>query len=238
MGQNKLERFAAIKTFNNVFQFPENKAGNWNQFFGNDNPITVELACGKGDYAVGMAAMFPDKNFIGVDIKGNRMYVGAKKAIAENMVNVAFLRAQILDLEKFFAVNEIKEIWITFPDPFLRESKTQKRLTSPRFLSIYQRLLPKGAKINLKTDSTELYEFTLETIAEQGCTIVENIPNVYANGKPEGLLGIQTFYEGMHLADNRIIKFVSFTLPEHAIVIPKKKSQIEREQQEQQENQG
>jgi tRNA (guanine-N7-)-methyltransferase len=229
MGQNKLERFEAIKSFPNVFQFPEGQAGNWNQFFKNDNPITVELACGKGDYAVGMAKIFPDRNFLGVDIKGNRMYVGAKQSINENICNVAFLRTQILDLEKYFAVEEIKEIWITFPDPFLRESKTQKRLTSPRFLSIYQRILPKGAVINLKTDSTELYEYTLETIAEQGCNIVENIPNVYANGHPEGLLGIQTFYEKNHLLDGRIIKFVSFTLPDHPIVIPKKKSQLDTE---------
>ncbi len=225
MGQQKLVRFEAIKSFDNVFQFPENQAGNWKNFFKNDNPITLELACGKGDYAVAMARMYPEKNFVGVDIKGNRMYIGAKTAIKESLPNVAFLRTQILDLEKYFAKNEIKEIWITFPDPFLRASKAGKRLTSARFLSIYQRLLPKGAIINLKTDSTELYEFTLETIAEQGCIIQENITNVYANGHPEGLLGIQTFYEKMHLEDNRIIKFVSFQLPDHPIVIPKKKKE-------------
>lgn len=227
MGQNKLERFEAIKSFTNVFQFPEHQAGNWNQFFKNNNPITLELACGKGEYAVALAEHYPDRNFIGVDIKGNRMYVGAKKALQNNTGNVAFLRTQILDLEKYFGKEEIQEIWITFPDPFLRKSKTQKRLTSQRFLSIYQRLLPRGAKINLKTDSTELYEFTLEVIAEQGCTILENIPDVYANGIPEGLLSIQTFYEKMHLEDNRVIKFVSFTLPEQPITIPKKKSQEE-----------
>lgn len=227
MGQQKLVRFEAIKSFENVFQFPENQAGNWDKFFNNQHPITVELACGKGDYAVAMAKLFPEKNFVGVDIKGNRMYVGAKTAIKENIPNVAFLRTQILDLEKYFAKEEIKEIWITFPDPFLRASKTSKRLTSPRFLSIYQRLLPKGAVINLKTDSTELFEFTLETIAEQGCKIVNRIDNVYENGHPEGLLGIQTFYEKMHLEDNRIIKFVSFLLPDHPIVLPKKKSSIE-----------
>ncbi len=229
MGQNKLERFEAIRSFPNVFQFPEDQAGNWNRFFKNDHPITVELACGKGDYAVAMAEMFPDRNFVGVDIKGNRMYVGAKKALKEGLNNVAFLRTQILDLEKYFAVNEISEIWITFPDPFLRASKTQKRLTSQRFLSIYQRLLPKGARINLKTDSTELYEFTLEVIEEQGCAIIENIPDVYANGTPEGLLAIQTFYEKMHLEDKRIIKFVSFTLPDHPITLPEKKKKPEAE---------
>jgi tRNA (guanine-N7-)-methyltransferase len=226
MGQNKLERFEAIQSFSNVLQFPENQSGNWHLFFKNNNPIVVELACGKGDYAVAMASIFPNKNFVGVDIKGNRMYVGAKKALQEGWNNVAFLRAQILDIEKYFAANEISEIWITFPDPFLRASKAQKRLTSQRFLSIYQRILPKGAKINLKTDSTELYEFTLEVIAEQGCTIVENISDVYANGAPEGLLSIQTFYEKMHLEDGRIIKFVSFTLPDKPITIPKKKNQL------------
>ncbi len=225
MGQKKLERFAAIETFSNVFQMPENKKGKWNEYFKNNTPLTLELACGKGEYAVGMAQMFPEKNFMGVDIKGNRMYIGAKKSLAENIYNVAFLRTQILDLEKYFAPQEIEEIWITFPDPFLRKSKAKNRLTHPRFLAIYQRLLPKGGKINLKTDSTELYEFTLETIAEQGCTIQQNISNVYANGKPEGLLGIQTFYEKSHLEDNRIIKFVSFSLPDTPIVIPTKKKE-------------
>ncbi len=227
MGQNKLVRFEAIKSFPNVFQFPEDKKGNWHLFFNNNNPITLELACGKGDYAVAMAALYPDRNFIGVDIKGNRMYVGAKKALKDNLTNVAFLRTQILDLEKYFETLEVSEIWITFPDPFLRASKAQKRLTSSRFLAIYQRLLPKGAVINLKTDSTELYEFTLETIAELGCEIVQNIPNVYSNGQPEGLLGIQTFYEKNHLLDGRIIKFVSFTLPEKTIELPKRKGQAQ-----------
>lgn len=229
MGQQKLVRFEAIKNFENVFQFPENQAGNWRLFFKNEHPITVELACGKGDYAVAMARLFPERNFVGVDIKGNRMYVGAKAAIKDEISNVAFLRTQILDLEKYFVKEEIKEIWITFPDPFLRASKTSKRLTSPRFLSIYQRLLPKGAVINLKTDSQELFDFTLETIAEQGCIITNLIENVYANGHPEGLLGIQTFYEKMHLEDNRIIKFVSFQLPDHPIVLPKKKNLSEED---------
>jgi tRNA (guanine-N7-)-methyltransferase len=222
MGQKKLERFAAIETFKNVFQMPENMGGKWHDYFSNNHPITLELACGKGEYAVGMAQMFPEKNFIGVDIKGNRMYIGAKKSLTENINNVAFLRTQILDLEKYFIPNEIEAIWITFPDPFLRKSKAKNRLTHPRFLAIYQKLLIPSGRINLKTDSTELYDYTLEVIAEQGCTIHQNISDVYANGKPEGLLGIQTFYEKSHLQDNRIIKFVSFTLPDSPIKIPPK----------------
>src|SRR5690606_16098929 len=185
-----------------------------------NNPITLELACGKGEYAVGMALLFPEKNFIGVDIKGNRMYIGAKKALSEKINNVAFLRTQILALEKYFAPKEIEQIWITFPDPFLRKSKAKNRLTHPRFLSIYQKLLVPGGTINLKTDAKELYDYTLEVIAEQNCTIHQNIPNVYAQGTPDGLLGIQTFYEKNHLEDNRIIKFISFSLPQTPIVLP------------------
>src|SRR5690606_8800024 len=151
MGQKKLVRFAEIKTFPNVLQFPEKMKGNWSKHFKNDNPVTLELACGKGEYAIGLATMFPQKNFIGIDIKGNRLWVGAKKALQFALNNVAFLRIQIDKISDYFDKNEVDEIWITFPDPQLRYSKMKKRLTHPQFLRSYQQILKPGGKINLKT---------------------------------------------------------------------------------------
>jgi tRNA (guanine-N7-)-methyltransferase len=128
MGQKKLQRFADIKTFSNVLEYPEGMQGKWNSFFKNDNPIVLELACGRGEYTVGLSALFTDKNFIGVDIKGNRMYIGAKKCLDANINNAAFLRTQITLLSNYFNPAEVDEIWITFPDPQLRTSKSKKRL--------------------------------------------------------------------------------------------------------------
>src|SRR5690606_38035483 len=159
-GQKKLVRFAELLTFPNVLQYPENTAGNWAGFFKNENPITLELACGKGEYAVGLARLQADQNFIGIDLKGNRIWVGAKKAIQEGLPNVAFVRTQIDQLANYFAAGEVKDIWITFPDPQLRMSKAKKRLTHPKVLRIYQQILQKGGTINLKTDSPDLYNFT------------------------------------------------------------------------------
>lgn len=223
MGQKKLVRFEAIKSFSNVLQYPENIKGQWHQLFQNNHPITLELACGKGEYSVNLGRQHKDRNFIGVDIKGNRIFIGAKTALAEGLNNVAFLRGQIGRLTEYFAPGEATEIWIIFPDPFLRESKAKNRLTHPRFLKLYQQILPPGALIHLKTDSKELYDFTLETIHEQGCPIHENIADIYGQGKATGPLGIKTFYEQMHLAEGRTIYYVSFSLPQHAIVIPPKK---------------
>lgn len=227
MKAKKLTRFAAIKTFKNVFEFPENMAEKWQNVFNNGNPIVLELACGKGEYTVNMAKAFPDKNFIGVDIKGNRMFVGAQKALNEGIENVCFLRIRIESILQYFAPHSLSEIWITFPDPFLRESKAKNRLTHHKFLAMYQQLLAPGGLIHLKTDSAELYEFTQEMIAHHNCKIINNNADIYKNGIPEFPLNIQTFYEGMHLADNRIIKYVSFQLPEPAIVIPPKKQKNE-----------
>ena len=223
MGQKKLVRFAAIETYANVLQYPEGMAGKWKDHFGNNHPITLELACGKGEYSTGLGAQHPDRNFIGVDVKGNRIYIGAKKALKDNMTNVAFLRTQIQQLPQYFEKGEVAEIWIIFPDPFLRDGKAKNRLTHPRFLRIYQQVLPPGARINLKTDSKELFDFTLESIAETGCTIMECIDDIYGRGLATGPLAIQTFYEGMHLADGRKINYVSFTLPEKEIIPPPKK---------------
>lgn len=213
MGQNKLQRFAEIATFPNVLIYPEGMQGKWHQHFKNTHPVTLELACGKGDYTLGLARIFPDRNFIGVDLKGNRIWKGAKTALEAPLPNVAFLRTQIDKLDNYFAAGEIEEIWITFPDPFLRNSKAKKRLTHPKFLQLYQPLLAPGATINLKTDSPELYAFTLEAIGASGCTLLENIPDVYALPEVPPLLQIQTFYEGMHLADRRTIRYIKFSLP-------------------------
>jgi tRNA (guanine-N7-)-methyltransferase len=229
MGQKKLLRFQAINNYPNVQQYPENANGRWNEVFGNDNSITLELACGKGEYSVNLGRQHPERNFIGVDIKGNRIYIGAKQALAEELKNVAFLRAQIGQITNYFDKNEVDEIWIIFPDPFLREGKAKNRLTHPKFLSLYQQILKHNGKINLKTDSRELYEFTLETIKEQGCTIHENLSDIYGKGLATGPLAIQTFYEKMHLAEGRIIYFLSFSLPETPIKVPPKKKLSEEE---------
>jgi tRNA (guanine-N7-)-methyltransferase len=220
MGQKKLLKFEAIGNYPNVLQYPDNMAGTWKIFFQNDNPITLELACGKGEYSTNLGRDHRDRNFIGVDIKGNRIYTGAKLALAEGLNNVAFLRTHIGKITEYFNPGEVKEIWIIFPDPFLRESRAKNRLTHPRFLHLYQKLLVNGGKINLKTDSKELYDFTLETIAEQDCIIHENIADIYGKGMATGPLAIQTYYEKMHLAEGRTIYFVSFSLPNHPIELP------------------
>jgi tRNA (guanine-N7-)-methyltransferase len=214
MGHKKLQRFAEIETFPNVLIYPENMPGQWAAFFKNNNPLTLELACGKGDYTVGLARRFPDRNFMGVDLKGNRIWRGAKTALDEHLNNAAFLRTQIDKLNNYFEKGEIAEIWITFPDPFLRNSKAKKRLTHPKFLQLYQPLLAKDGTINLKTDSPELYQFTQEVITAAGCTLIEDIPDVYAMSDIPPLLQIKTYYEGMHLEDGRTIRFLKFKLPD------------------------
>lgn len=226
MKAKKLTRFAAIKTFSNVFEFPENARDLWASHF-KPNPLVLELACGKGEYTVNLAKAFPDKNFIGVDIKGNRMFVGAKKALDENIQNVSFLRTRIEQITNYFHPHSISEIWITFPDPFLRESKAKNRLTHHKFLAMYQQLLVPGGVIHLKTDSEELFGFTHEMIEYHQCPIVQRIENVYEKGTPEFPLNIQTFYESMHLLDHRTIRYVSFRLPDAPIQVPAKKKHDE-----------
>ncbi len=230
MGQKKLVRFAAIETYPHVLQYPEGMAGNWQTFFKNENPITLELACGKGEYSVGLGREHKDRNFIGVDVKGNRIYIGAKKSLEEGLNNVAFLRTQIGQLTQYFGPGEVSEIWIIFPDPFLREGKAKNRLTHARFLALYQKVLKPGARIHLKTDSKELYDFTLEVIGETGCMIHENIADIYGKGKATGPLAIRTHYEGMHLSEGRTIYYISFSLPEQAIVPPPKKKKTAEEE--------
>lgn len=215
MGHKKLVKFRAIETYRNVLQYPENIRGNWNTVYGNDNAITLELACGKGEYSLGLGRQYPDRNFLGVDIKGNRIYTGAKTALEEGLNNVAFLRTHISHITRYFNTNDIEEIWIIFPDPFLK--KESNRLTHARYLHLYEQILKRGARINLKTDSKELYDFTLETVAEQNCYVHENIADVYGKGLATGPLAIQTFYEKMHLAEGRTIYFISFSLPDEGV---------------------
>jgi tRNA (guanine-N7-)-methyltransferase len=213
MGQKKLIRFEELKTFSNVLQNPENMAGNWKEYFGNNHPITLELACGKGEYALGLAQLNPDKNFIGIDLKGNRLWVGAKKARAQNLSNVAFLRIQIDGITGFFAAGEIENIWITFPDPQLRISKAKKRLTHPKFLRLYQQILKKGGRIHLKTDSPDLHAFTKKVITMYGCSVHTDRDNLYADPNLSPELTIKTHYESLDIAGSNRIHYISFSLP-------------------------
>jgi tRNA (guanine-N7-)-methyltransferase len=214
MGQKKLIRFAAIQTFPNVFQYPEGMAGQWAGFFKNDNPLTLELACGKGEYTVGLAKMYPQRNFLGVDLKGNRIYIGAKKCLQENITNAAFLRTQIDRLPAYFKPGEVEEIWLTFPDPQLRKSKARKRLTHPKFLRLYQQILTPGGHIHLKTDSPVLYNFTRMVIDMYGLTLLEGSDNIYAGSGPiKEELKIKTHYESLDIAGSQRVHYLLFTLP-------------------------
>ena len=214
MGQKKLIRFAEIKTFPNVLQFPENMKGNWHQHFENNHPITLELACGKGEYAIGLASRFPQKNFIGIDIKGNRLWVGAKKALAIPLKNVAFLRIQIDKITDYFETGEVEEIWITFPDPQLRFSKMKKRLTHPQFLRMYHQILKPGGLIHLKTDSPDLYYFTKEVCLMFKCEIHTDFEDLYKQQNLQDELMIKTHYEKLDIAKSNRIHYLCFSLPQ------------------------
>lgn len=213
MGQKKLLRFEAIKTFPNVLQYPEKMAGNWKIFFHNENAITLELACGKGEYTVELAKMYPGRNFIGVDLKGNRLYIGAKQCIEQTIDNAAFLRTQIDKIQTYFAPEEVAEIWITFPDPQLRKSKSKKRLTHPRFLRLYQQILSRGGFIHLKTDSPDLYEFTKMVIALYGLRLHEDYEDAYSHFHLSEELKIKTHYESLDIAQSNKIHYLKFSLP-------------------------
>src|SRR4029079_3342313 len=179
MGQKKLIRFEELKTFPNVLQYPTGMKGMWHSFFKNQNPVILELACGQGEYAVGLGRMYPQKNFIGIDIKGNRIWKGAKTALAEGLNNVAFLRTQIDKIEDYFAAGEVSEIWITFPDPQLRFSKMKKRLTHPKFLRLYQHILQKGGIVHLQTDSPDLYDFPKSVIGLYQLKTIDDKDDLY-----------------------------------------------------------
>ena len=224
MGKGKLAKFAEMETFNNVFQYPYSvidnvpfeMKGKWHEeFFKNDNPIVLELGCGKGEYAVGMARMFPNINFIGVDIKGARMWTGAKAAIEEGLPNVAFLRTNIEIIDRFFADGEVQEIWLTFSDPQMKNER--KRLTSTYFMERYRRFLVDGGLIHLKTDSNFLFTYTKEMVKENKLEVEMCTDDLYhATNLDEGtksILGIRTYYESMWLERGLNIKYIKFKLP-------------------------
>ncbi len=243
--KRKLEKFARLEEFPLVFQQVHwesalvrkegeemNMQGKWGEYFGNDLPIILELACGYGEYTIGMSAANKDANYIGVDIKGDRIHQGAAIAIEEGRENAAFLRASISNLDRFFAPEEVSEIWIIFPDPFLPERQSKKRLTAPPFLHIYHRILKPQAFIHLKTDSDELFEFSHLMMKKQNCTVVENNNNIYKNGFEEEFLKIKTRFEKSHLADDRTIKYLKFQLPEVLPPLPVKKKRTEASEEE------
>jgi tRNA (guanine-N7-)-methyltransferase len=197
-----------------VLQYPEDMKGKWKEFFHNVNPITLELACGKGEYAVGLGQLHPQKNFIGIDQKGNRIWVGAKKALTLHLSNVGFLRIQIDRITEYFTSNEVKEIWITFPDPQLRTGKAKKRLTHPKFLRLYKEFLATDGFIHLKTDSPHLYRFTKFIIEKYNCTLIEDIDDLYNKKNISDELKIKTHYESLDIAESNRIHYLKFSLPE------------------------
>jgi tRNA (guanine-N7-)-methyltransferase len=218
--KNKLKRFKENETFTNVFQPSREevlnktlgKKGQWAQFFGNNNPIVLELGCGKGEYTVGLAKRYPNKNFIGIDIKGARFWRGAKTALEETLPNVAFIRTQIELVAHLFFSHEVSEIWITFPDPQIKYKRTKHRLTNPVFLDRYKQILsPKGC-VHLKTDSEYMHGYTLGLLQGMGLPIAYANHDVYKNeGSPEEVLGIQTFYENQYLAVGKPITYLRFS---------------------------
>jgi len=214
MAQNKLQRFADIKEFANVLEYPQDIAGKWHEFFHNSNPIILELACGKGEYTVGLARLHKEVNYIGVDIKGNRIWRGAKTALDEDLKNAAFLRTSIEQLGDYFLPGEVAEIWITFPDPQLRASKQKKRLTHPRFLRIYQRILKEMGVVHLKTDSPHLYTFTKQVIQLYNLQLIVDNNNVYRGEEVTPELLIQTHYEKMDIAKSNTIYYLQFAINE------------------------
>ena len=213
MGKDKLRRFAEITAFKNVIELEDGKSlkSLWaKEHFKNNNPVVLELGCGKGEYTVNLAQLFPDINFIGLDYKGNRIWRGAKTALDDGINNVAFLRIQIENLVDYFAENEVATIWITFPDPQPQVSREKKRLTSPRFLSMYKMILEDGGSVHLKTDSDSLYLHTLQTMSESGFELQINTTDLYNSEYADEVLSIKTYYEKKYLAVKKNINYLKF----------------------------
>ena len=222
MGKDKLKRFSQMLTFENVIQ-PEinfyskddDLKGNWSTVFNNQNPIVLELGCGAGEYTVALAKHYPKRNFIGVDIKGARIWKGAKSAIEEDLDNVRFLRTKVDFVTKFFGENEVDEIWLTFSDP--QPKKPKKRLTSNLFIDRYLKFLKPNGVVHLKTDSELLYDFTLEEIKSNGFELLKNITNVYKDSYVDSqnlkkVLFIKTFYEKKWIELGKTIKYLGFKI--------------------------
>lgn len=219
--KNKLKRFRENETFGNVYQ-PSRELllagydlkGNWREkVFGNNNPVVLELGCGKGEYSVGLAEKFPDKNFIGIDIKGARFWRGAKTAVENNISNVAFLRIQIELIEYAFAQGEVDEIWITFPDPQIKYKRTKHRLTNQEFLDRYKKILKPAGLVHLKTDSEFMHGYTLGLLHGAGHEVLYANHHIYRNeGAPEEVTSIQTFYEQQYLEQGKPITYIQFII--------------------------
>lgn len=216
--KNKLKRFKENETFPNVIQPTREEVvnefalkGNWKSHFKNDNPITLELGCGKGEYTVALAKRFPNRNFIGIDIKGARFWKGAKTAIEEGLANVAFIRTQIELVDHIFGTNEVAEIWITFPDPQIKYKRTKHRMTNQNFLNKYKHILNSNGTVNLKTDSEFMHGYTLGLLHGLGLEVLYANHDVYKNeGSPQEVLDIQTFYENQYLEKSKPITFIRF----------------------------
>ncbi len=220
MTKRKLDRFAENETFEHFFQpnyYELSKGfalkGKWKKdFFGNDNPVVLELGCGKGEFTVGLAQRYPQKNFIGVDIKGARMWRGAKTALEENLKNVAFVRTRIQLIEHFFTSGEVSEIWITFPDPQPQKPRIRKRLTSPGFLDRYRKICSRNCIIHLKTDNTMFFDYTLETIKDQNLPLYFHTYDVDKNPGSDDVVTINTYYEMLFREQGEKIKYLRFGL--------------------------
>ena len=218
--KNKLKRFKENETFSNVIQPTREEVlnntltlkGNWNRdFFKNENPVVLELGCGKGEYSLNLAAMFPEKNFLGIDIKGARFWRGAKTALTEKINNVGFLRTQIELVDFIFDENEIDEIWITFPDPQIKYKRTKHRMTNPDFLNKYKKILKPNGMVHLKTDSEYMHGYTLGLLQGLGLTVEYAHHDVYGTtNAPKEVTDIQTYYESQYLAINKKITYLRF----------------------------
>ena len=221
MGKNKLKRFAENETFDNLIQVSREELisgefklrGNWSKdFFKNNNPIVLELGCGRGEYTVGMGKRFPDKNFIGIDIKGARLWRGAKTGIEDGMGNMGFIRTQIELLNYCFAEAEVSEIWITFPDPQIKFRRSKRRLTHPDILAVYKKVLKEDGLLHLKTDSEFLYGYTLGIIEGHGHEVIRSTHDLYRAQWDEDLLNIKTHYEQFFLKQGKAITYTEFKL--------------------------
>lgn len=224
MGKGKLKRFEEMKDFERVFQpsFEEyfrrdyHLKGRWGQkIFRNDHPVVLELGCGRGEYTIGLAGRFPGKNFIGVDIKGARMWSGSKVAHEGKILNIAFLRTRIEFIDSFFGEDEVSEIWLTFPDPQLKRERKKKRLTGSIFLNIYQRLLCDEGIIHLKTDNNALYNYTLNLLEFNGLEVLYCTDDLYKTGLPDDILNIKTYYERKYLENGSKICYLKFCLSKY-----------------------